>query len=298
MIKNSNYPIYLLIGIFLVTANSTQAQVQENTILDRFNRNVFNPAYAGSEGKVIAFNTRSTWKGIADAPKTNYFMYSGNPKKNLSFGLSVISNKIYIDTRTQYALDASYKLKVGNRYNLFLGVKAGATTKNSDLDELDRITSVENPAITQTDKATFPVFGFGALLKSEKFYASVAIPNVLNPSKFVKDEVFISSEKPSVYFLTGTSIETGVFGSKIKPYLSAKIIPDSKNQTHIGGTFDFKDTVEVGGGYKSTGYTNIMLLVKTKSGLTMAYAYDFGTPNGPTAVTQSGYEFVLKFNFK
>ncbi len=63
MTKNSNYPIYLLIGIFLVTANSTQAQVQENTILDRFNRNVFNPAYVGSEGKVIAFNTRSTWKG-------------------------------------------------------------------------------------------------------------------------------------------------------------------------------------------------------------------------------------------
>tara|TARA_B100000768_G_C11238247_1_gene358252 strand:+ start:293 stop:1153 length:861 start_codon:yes stop_codon:yes gene_type:complete len=282
----------------LFTVSKTKAQVQENTILDRFNRNVFNPAYAGSEGKVIAFNTRSTWKGIADAPKTNYFMYSGSPKKNLSFGLSVISNKVFIDTRTQYALDASYKLKVGNKYNLFLGLKAGATTKNSDLDGLERITKIDNPAIAQTDKATFPVFGFGALLKSDKFYASVAIPNVLNPSKFVKDEVFISSEKPTVYFLTGTSIETGFFGSKVKPYFSVKIIPDSKNQTHIGGTFDFKNTVEVGGGLKSTGFMNVMLLVRTKSGISIAYAYDFGTPNGQTAVTQSGYEFLLKFNFK
>jgi len=104
-------------------------------------------------------------------------------------------------------------------------------------------------------------------------------------------------EKPITYLLAGTSIDIGVFGSKLKPFVSAKLNPQGENQTHIGGTFDFKDTVEIGGGYKSTGYSNAMLIVKTKFGLSLAYAYDFGVPSGQSAVTRSGNEIFLKFKF-
>jgi len=287
---------YISIALILL-GYTLQAQVQENLLMERFNMNAFNPAFVGSEGREVSFTTRSTWQGVLDAPRTSYFFYSGNPKKNLSLGASVISNKVFIDTRTQYAIDASYKLEMGGGSNLFLGVKAGATNKNTDIEGLTRITQQSNSAIASEGNAIFPVFGFGALLKSEKFYVSVSIPNFLNPVKFIKDDAFISSEKPVTYLLAGTSIDTGVFDSKLKPFISAKLIPDGKNQTHIGGTFDFKDTVEIGGGYKSIGYSNILLIVKTKFGLTAAYAYDFGIPSGQSAVTRSGNEIFLKFRF-
>ena len=128
-------------------------------------------------------------------------------------------------------------------------------------------------------------------------YLSASIPNVLNPEKFVDQDTFIGSEKPVTYLLAGTSINTGVFGSKMKPFISTKLIPDGENQTHMGGTFDFKDTIEIGGGYKSTGYANLLLIVKTKFGLTAAYTYDFGTPSGSAAITTSGTEIFLKFKF-
>ena len=99
------------------------------------------------------------------------------------------------------------------------------------------------------------------------------------------------------YLLVGTSIDTGAFGSKLKPFISTRLNPNGENQMQIGGTFDFKDTVEVGGGYKSTGYSNVMIIVKTKFGLTAAYAYDFGTPSGSAAITTSGTEIFLKFKF-
>jgi type IX secretion system PorP/SprF family membrane protein len=188
-------------------------------------------------------------------------------------------------------------LEMGGTTNLFLGVKAGATSQNTNIEGLQRITTQANPAIASNGTSIFPVFGFGALFKSEKFYVSASIPNFLNPGKFVKDDSFIGSEKPSTYLLAGTSFNTGVFGSKIKPFVSVKLNPDGENQTHIGGTFDFKDTVEIGGGYKSTGYSNVLIIIKTKFGLTAAYAYDFGIPNGQTAITRSGNEIFLKFKF-
>ena len=46
----------------------SQAQVQENLLMERFNMNAFNPAYVGSEGREVPFTTRPPWQGAADAP--------------------------------------------------------------------------------------------------------------------------------------------------------------------------------------------------------------------------------------
>ena len=283
--KNLNLILMLtmFLGLF------SRGQVKENMLMERFNMNAFNPAYVGSDGREVSFTTRSTWKVVKDAPKTNYFYYSGNPKKNLSLGLSVISNKIYIDTRNHYTADASYKLEMGGGKKLFLGIKAGAGSNNTDIDGLKRITNEANPI--------FPIFGFGALLKSEKFYISASIPNFLNPGKFVKDDSFVGSEKPNTYLLAGTSFNTEIFNSKLNPFISAKLIPDGENQTHIGATLGFGDIIEIGSGYKNTGYTNALLMIKTKFGITVAFAYDYGIPSGSSAVTKSGSEFFLKYKF-
>ena len=84
---------FLLVTIFMVKSH---AQVNENLLMERFNMNAFNPAYAGSEGRVLSFTTRSTWQGVSGAPKMNYFYFSGNPKKNLAFGVSIINNNVFI----------------------------------------------------------------------------------------------------------------------------------------------------------------------------------------------------------
>ncbi len=283
--------------IFLLFYLMSFAQVQENMIMERFNMNAFNPAYTGSEGREISFTTRSPWKGVSQAPKINYFYYSGNPKKNLSIGASVISNKIFIDTRTQYSLDASYQLSIDEESNLFLGVKIGANTKNTNLEGLSRITTEANPAIATQNNATYPIFGLGALFKTEKFYLSASIPNFLNPKIFVDKEAFVGSEKPNTYFLAGTSINTNLYDFKIKPFISAKLIPDGQNQTHFGTTLDYKDIIEIGGGFKNTGYNNLLILIKTKFGFIFAYAYDFGTPSGESALIKSGSELFIKFRF-
>ena len=134
-----------LFYIFLSTIfiNVCYGQVNENLLMERFNMNAFNPAYAGSEGRVLSFTTRSTWQGVSGAPKMNYFYYSGNPKKNLAFGLSIINNKVFIDERTLYSLDASYQLTVGAGKTLSLGIKAGAHTKFTDLEAIQRLTNTQ-----------------------------------------------------------------------------------------------------------------------------------------------------------
>lgn len=283
--------------LFTIFINVSFAQVNESLLMDRFNMNAFNPAYAGSEGRVLSFTTRSTWQGVSGAPKMNYFYFSGNPKKNLAFGVSIINNKIFIDERTLYSIDASYQLTTGEGKTLSLGIKAGAHTKFTDVEAIKRLTSVPNSAIPDITKESYPVFGFGGLYKTQKFYISFSIPNFLNPIKYTDNESFIGDEKPSTYLLAGYKIELGKVNSSLNPFISSKIIPGIGNTIHFGGTYDYKGQFEVGGGYKSTKYMNVMAIVKTKFGLSLAYAYDFRGASNDVEVQKSGNEIFLKFKF-
>ena len=287
-----------LFGIFfLASITSIYSQVNENLLMERFNMNAFNPAYSGTEGRVLSFTTRSTWEGVSDAPKMNYFYFSGNPKNNLAFGLSIINNKVFVDQRTLYSVDASYQLTVGGGKTLNLGVKTGVHTKFTDVEAIQRLTNVPNSALPDINRETYPVFGFGGLYKTQNFYASFSIPNFLNPIKFTNNESFIGDEKPSTYFLTGYKIDIGELNSSINPFVSSKIIPGIGNTLHFGGTYDYKGILEVGGGYKSTRYMNVMAIVKTKIGLSLAYAYDFRGAANDVEVQRNGNEIFLKFNF-
>jgi len=281
----------------LVSITSIYSQVNENLLMERFNMNAFNPAYAGSEGRVLSFTTRSTWQGVSGAPKMNYFYFSGNPKKNLAFGLSVINNKVFIDERTLYSIDASYQLTIDEEKTLNLGIKAGVHTKFTDVEAIQRLTNAPNSAIPDITKETYPVFGFGALFKTSKYYVSFSIPNFLNPIKYTDNESFIGDEKPSTYLLAGYKIDVGEVNSSINPFISSKIIPGIGNTVHFGGTYDYKGLFEVGGGYKSTKYMNVMAIVKTKFGLSVAYAYDFRGASNDVEVQRTGNEIFLKFNF-
>ena len=287
----------LYIFLFTIFINVYFAQVNENLLMERFNMNAFNPAYAGTEGRVLSFTIRSTWQGVSGAPKMNYFYFSGNPKKNLAFGLSVINNKVFVDERTLYSVDASYKLTMGAGRTLSLGVKVGVHTKFTDVEAIQRLTNAPNSAIPDITKETYPVFGFGGLYKTQKFYLSFSIPNFLNPIKYTDNESFIGDEKPSTYLLAGYRIGVGSVNSSINPFISSKIISGIGNTVHFGGTYDYKSLFELGGGYKSTKYMNVMAIIKTKFGLSLAYSYDFRGAANDVEVQRTGNEIFLKFNF-
>jgi len=284
-----------IVLIFIFSA-AAFGQTQENLLMERFLLNAFNPAYVGSEGKSIAIVTRTTWSGVTQAPRSNYLYYSGAPKKNLSFGVSVISNKIYIDTRNQYAVDASYKLKLGGQYTLNLGLKAGMASKKTNLEDLDRITTESNPFITTTNQGNYPVFGAGFLIQGEKLYFSLGTPNFLNPEKFIDDSSFIQNQNPILYMAAGYSIDLGFFDSTINPYVTSRIIPGVPNQMSIGGNFNFKNIFEIGMGYKNIDYAFVMIMLKLKMGIDIGYDTDFGVGDNSN-ISRTGFELFAKYQF-
>lgn len=75
-----------------------------------------------------------------------------------------------------------------------------------------------------------------------------------------------------------------MLGSKLKPFIGARLDPNRENQTHEGVAFNFKGMFEKGGGYKNLGYSYVLLVVKTMFELTAAY--DFEILSRQTDVTK------------
>lgn len=88
--------------------------------------NVINPAYAGAENSnSFSFNSRQQWSSVQDAPSTLAFSYSSARKNNVGLGISVVSDKVFVEQQTSANVDFSYRLQTNESTQLFLGIKAG-----------------------------------------------------------------------------------------------------------------------------------------------------------------------------
>lgn len=76
--------------------------------------------------------------------------------------MSFFNNKVFIDERTLYSIDAAYLLQLGQGKSLSLGLKAGAHTKFTDVNEIQRLINTPNEAIPEIIKnlSTFRLWFF------------------------------------------------------------------------------------------------------------------------------------------
>ena len=149
--------------------------------------NLINPAYAGSEGShVFSLTSRNQWDTIDYSPKTTGFSYSMATNKNVGLGVSVISDKIFIENQTTLTIDFSYKLTLSNESALFLGIKGGGNSYSADPTPLEGFTNIPDPA-QKTLSRFNPNMGVGFLLKM----------NQSRERKRAQDEVRSSAAKPS-----------------------------------------------------------------------------------------------------
>ena len=91
--------------------------------LYKYNMQVINPAFAGAESDLsFSFLNRSQWESLYNSPKTMAFSFSSKRKKNVGLGISVVSDKVFVEKQTYAYLDFSYLLDL-DQTNLILGLQ-------------------------------------------------------------------------------------------------------------------------------------------------------------------------------
>ena len=250
MIKKHFLTTLLFIGI-LSTGLFAQQDAQYTQYM--YNTLSVNPAYAGSRGQLsFAGLYRSQWVGLDGAPET-FTLNLHSPIRNsrLGYGISIVNDNIgdgvvqetYLDAVVSYTIDVSMDAK------LSFGLKAGGNMLNLDFNGLRNF---DQEVVNQNniDNKFNPNFGLGVYYHTDKFYAGVSAPNVLESEYFDNDNSgegvnFLSAERMNIYLITGYVFDIGP-DLQFKPALLTKAVSGAPLQVDLSASFLFAEKFSFG----------------------------------------------------
>ena len=289
--------IIAIIVVILCTI-STKAQQDPQYTQYMYNMNVLNPAYAGSnEALNLNFLARTQWVGFEGAPETLTLSMHAPVGKNIGAGLSVIVDKLGpVEEQNIYG-DISYTLNVSNNAKLALGIKAGYTFYNLCIPCL-RTTSPDDQSFNNNvANKTFPNFGVGAFYYTDKFYAGVSVPNLLQSFHFDKSggQVTRASEEKHYFVTTGYVFDISQ-DLKFKPSTMIKAVEGAPLSVDFSGNVLFYDKFEAGLSYRLDESFSALINVRVGESLRIGYAYDHTLTN-LEQFNSGSHEVLLLFNF-
>ncbi len=299
MIKKHFLTTLLFIGIV-----STGAMAQQDAQYTQYMYNTLsvNPAYAGSRGQLsFAGLYRSQWVGLDGAPET-FTLNLHSPIRNsrLGYGISIVNDNIgngvvqetYLDAVVSYTIDVSMDAK------LSFGLKAGGNMLSLDFNGLRNF---DEEVVNQNniDNRFTPNFGLGIYYHTDKFYAGVSAPNVLESEYFDNDNSddgvnFLSAERMNIYLITGYVFDLGA-DLQFKPALLTKAVGGAPLQVDLSASFLFANKFSFGAAYRWDAAVSGLVGFQVTDQIMLGLAYDRETTElGGTQFNDGSFEVFLR----
>jgi len=271
--RNIKYLFSLVLMLFFFSNSWSQ---QETTISNYWSHmNIINPAYAGSDNMVHWKSTlRNQWSGIADAPETQMFSFSSPLGKNVGMGMSIVSDKVFIESNSYVAFDFSYKLRVSEKANLFFGLKAGAQFYSVNANNLETFNIVGDPSLGNIDNS-YPNVGLGFLLKRQNWYLSVSAPRILNTERVsIEQELAtMATDKPHMYISSGYKFNLKDDWS-LTPSFLISTVEDVPILYDFNLLTSYDDVFSLGITYRNTKTYAAIVSVNVSENFRVGYAYE------------------------
>lgn len=299
MIKKSFLIPFLFIGI---TFQGLMAQQDAQYTQYMYNTMSVNPAYAGSRGQLsFAGLYRSQWVGLDGAPET-FTLNLHSPIRNsrLGYGISIVNDNIGDGVVQETYLDAaiSYTIQVAMDAKLSFGLKLGGNMLSLDFNGL-RNFDQEVVSQDNIDNKFNPNFGLGVYYHTDRFYAGLSAPNVLESEYFDNDNSdgsvnFQSAERMNFYFITGYVFDMGP-DLKFKPALLTKAVGGAPLQVDMSASFLFADKFSFGAAYRWDAALSGLVGFQLTEQLMVGLAYDRETTElGGTQFNDGSFEIFLR----
>jgi type IX secretion system PorP/SprF family membrane protein len=268
-----------------------------------FNTLSVNPAYAGSRGQLsFAGLYRSQWVGLDGAPET-FTLNLHSPIRNsrLGYGVSIVNDNIGDGVVQQTYLDAvvSYTIEFAREAKLSFGLKMGGNMISLDFNGL-RNFDQEVVQQDNIDNQFNPNFGLGLYYHTDRFYAGVSAPNILETEYFdnsggdANSVNFLSAQQINLYLITGYVFDIGA-DLKFKPAILTKAVGGAPLQVDLSANFLFADRFSFGAAYRWDAAVSALAGFQITDQIMLGLAYDRETTElGGTQFNDGSFEIFLR----
>lgn len=301
--------LVLLLGIIAAFALESNAQQISHYTMFMFNKQMINPAYVGSRNSISIHGLfRRQWVGLEGSPTSyNAGIHSpiGLDKElpRVGLGLLIFSDKITIETTQGIGTQYSYRIPVGEKSLLHIGLMLGFIVHSADYSELSPRDPLNTDPLLKEDVRTLvlPTMGTGLYLYNDNYYVGLSASRT---SQNAADGILNGADenqKPNLYrhywLMSGVKIKLSDFVD-LKPNVIMKAIYNPGVDVTAPFDADFNLSVVlgnrflVGASYRLNDSFDFILEMQVTNQLRAGYAYDF-TTGGLHKYVQGSHEIML-----
>jgi type IX secretion system PorP/SprF family membrane protein len=300
--NNKKHLIILFIFIGSTILLNEKGYAQQHPIFTQymFNGLVLNPAYSGShESMTLAASLRRQWTGIKGAPQTEVFT-AHTPLGFTRSAAGMVLTHDHVGVTNQYMVYGTYAyhIPVSTNAKISVGGQAGATYYNTNLTDLDIVTSnnAADPAFANNTSRFLPNIGMGIYYYSKTTYAGLSLPTVIDNKWYNKDPL-IKARQERHYFLTAGHVFDLSPSLKLKPNVLLKWVEHGPFQYDVNANLLIQEVLWVGVSYRMKDSVDGILEWIINDQMRLGYSY--GYPTSAISSYQYGtHEIVLNFSLK
>lgn len=293
--------LIVIAGLFSTVCATAQYDAMFTQYM--FNEMYINPGYTGSkEAMAVNLTHRQQWVNFPGRPITTSFTLHGPLANNkMGLGLSVLNEQIGKLSRNLVYLNYAYRIKTGDKGHLSFGIMGGIHNQVNKLSELKATESGDIQIAQNTPNLIAPNFGFGIYYYTNKFYAGISIPRMIDDSymfdqsgSFVKKTSF-NAEKFHYYLTIGNVFEINE-DLKIKPQAMVKMVQNAPLQYDLNVNFLIKNKIWAGISYRSGSDVSALLGLQVNPQFLVNYSYDYSLTQ-IQKYSQGSHEITLGYLF-
>ena len=274
MIRNI-YRNSLLVVFLLLMSIISQAQNDAQYTQYMYNTISVNPGYTGSRD-VLSFNGlyRNQWLGLDDTPETFTIAAHSPVAGNLSVGLNMTRDQIFISNQTNIDALVSYAFEFKNNGKLSIGLKAGGQHQsiNSGRLNIGAYDVGDADSEINVDTKLTPQFGAGAYYYTDKFYVGASVPNMLETTR-IGNSSSVEQSIREFYLISGYVFDLNK-NIKFKPATLFKIVEGAPLQIDVSGNVLLYDKITVGLAYRWSAAVSAMVGYQISPQLFAGMGYD------------------------
>jgi type IX secretion system PorP/SprF family membrane protein len=279
------------------------AFAQQIPLSSQYYTNMFvtNPAFTGTKENTNIFLThRSQWIGIAGAPQTSYLTIDGPIEaKNIGLGMKIFSDATDITSRIGAFANYSYKLKIDDDNNVYIGLSAGVLNNRIDFSKV--VVRDANDPMLYSESQSKTVFsadlGLGYTWK--RLEVGFCVPQLLgNKIKYKANDTQNSYYTLSRHYQGTIKYTFDVIKEKeitAYPLIMIRAVKGAPVQYDVNAVLDWKKYGWVGITYHSNDAVAASIGFRYKN-LGLGYAYDFGVSKVRKYLGSTS-EFLLSYTF-
>jgi type IX secretion system PorP/SprF family membrane protein len=183
---------------------------------------------------------------------------------------------------------------------LSFGLSCGGHLLNLDFTKLYNFDN-EPIAGDNIENKFSPNFGIGFYYHTDRFYAGLSAPNLLESDHFdnaqrdANSVQFLSTERINFYLITGYVFELNP-DLKFKPALLSKVVGGAPLQLDLSASFLINEKFSLGAGYRLDAAISALAGFQITDQFMLGLAYDRETTDlGGTQFNDGSFEVFLRF---